>query len=268
MPNHLNAYDSPFFDRKAVMEDLYIQRGAEDASHRCDVNSTLGDFDLLETLVQNLKLSPGETLFDVGCGSGQHLVRLREYVQPGGQAHGFDISPEAVAAARQRGVEAVVADAAFLPVPDASADALTCNFAIYYHPQLLDVIAEWQRVLKSRGNLVISGPAADTNLELYQFHREVTRQEPSDADLMALGYVEGKVQEALKAVDFGDVHLQIFTNRIRFPDPSSFLAYWKSTSLFTRTPGNHYEVGKAKLMRCPEPFILTKRVAVITAWRR
>jgi ubiquinone/menaquinone biosynthesis C-methylase UbiE len=268
MPNLSNAFVSPSIDRQKVTQHLYLERGAADASNRCDINSRLGNFDLLEAVLAVLKLAPGDVVIDVGCGSGQHLVRFTESIQPGGEARGFDISPAAVEATRQRGVSADVADAATLPLPATYADALACTFAIYYHPRLDEVIREWSRVLKAGARLAVSGPAADTNRELYAFHREVTGQDPSDADRMALGYVEGAVCRALAEAPFEEIQLQVYTNLIRFPDAPSFLAYWKSTSLFARTPGASHEAGEEFLTRRPGPFTITKRVALVSARRQ
>ena len=95
-----------------IADDLYLARGASDAAHRCDVNLQLGDFDLGAALLDALDLRAGQSLVDVGCGSGALLRRFAERVGPGGRAQGFDISPEAVESTRQLGLVADVADAA------------------------------------------------------------------------------------------------------------------------------------------------------------
>jgi SAM-dependent methyltransferase len=231
------------------------------------VNAALGDFDLLATLVDALDLRSGETVFDVGCGSGQHLARFAGCVAPGGRAQGFDLSPAAVAATCERGLEATVADLARLPVLDACADGVACSYAVYYHPELADVVAEWRRVLRRGGRLAVSGPALDNNRELYEFHRQVAGADLSDADRLSFGYVEGPVVDALKSAGFEAVEVRCFVNRICFPDAGAFLDYWRSTSLFLRTPDVRFEAGAARLADHRGTFMLHKRVALVTARR-
>ena len=250
-----------------IASDLYLNRGANDADHRCEVNLQLGDFDLGGALLDVLNLLPGETLIDVGCGSGRLLERFAERLQPGGLAQGFDISEEAVWATRKRELEADVADAADLPVTNAFADALTCIFAIYYHDDLVQVLSEFSRVLKKGGRIAIAGPARETNRELYEFHRRATGAEPSDADTMALGYVEEIVKPAIQAEGFDHIQFSNQTNRIVFPDSRRFLDYWTATSLFARTPGASLDKGRRVLASHEGPVVVTKVVSILAAIR-
>ena len=49
-----------------------------------------------------LDLSPGDTVVDVGCGSGAALPYLRERVGPDGAVVGVDLTGEMLARARER----------------------------------------------------------------------------------------------------------------------------------------------------------------------
>ncbi|MEV6278759.1 methyltransferase domain-containing protein [Nocardia sp. NPDC051832] len=51
--------------------------------------------------VQRLKLQPGQTVVEIGCGSGAHLGMLATAVGPEGTVIGVDISPGMLARARQ-----------------------------------------------------------------------------------------------------------------------------------------------------------------------
>lgn len=258
--------------RDEAAEQLYLRRGAGEASHRCDANTRFAARDLGEEMLLRLALRRGMRVADVGCGTGQHLLRYAEAVAADGEAVGYDFSPDAVAQARARGAVAEVADGAALPVPDASFDALASSFAVYYLPDLGRTVAEWRRVLRPGGTLAVSGPAEGTNRELYDFHRTVTGHPPTDVDLMAIGYVEGPLREALADAGFDDVRVEAFDNPIRFPDAEAFLAYWMATSLFIRSvpDGERADArrrAEALLAAESAPPVVTKRVAIAVARR-
>lgn len=58
---------------------------------------------LLIQLIQENKLSPGNSLLDVACGTGQHIVFLRKHYQ----VEGLDLQPEMLEIARQRNPDIV-----------------------------------------------------------------------------------------------------------------------------------------------------------------
>lgn len=71
-------------------------------------------------LLRMMRLRPGDTVLDVGCGTGRYLEWLR---QIGVEAWGVDAAPEMVALAQQRAPDRVmVGRAERLPFPTASVD--------------------------------------------------------------------------------------------------------------------------------------------------
>lgn len=93
-------------------------------------------------------------LLDVGCGGGAHAVAFAER---GWTVTGVDLSPAQLELARNRRVDVFQADAAELPIEDASFDAAV---SIFTHTDVADfaaVVRETARVLRPGGPFVYLG---------------------------------------------------------------------------------------------------------------
>jgi SAM-dependent methyltransferase len=99
----------------------------------------------------------GLRVLDLGCGDGRLTLELQ---RAGAAVIGCDLSAEQVAAARTLGLEVQVADAAALPYPDASFDAVLSNAALHWMPAPEPVLAEVARVLRPGGRFVAEMGAA------------------------------------------------------------------------------------------------------------
>ena len=102
------------------------------------------------------------TVLDVGCGTGRLLARLAAD-ENATQLVGLDYSPvmvekfaEKIAAspAPDR-LTAVHADSERLPFADASFDILTCCNSFHHYPNQAAVLAEFRRVLRPRGRMIL-----------------------------------------------------------------------------------------------------------------
>ena len=112
-----------------------------------------------------LDASPGESVLDVGTGTGEALAPLAEAVGDEGRVVGVDIASGMCRVARETIVDAGVADRATvacadargLPLRDDTVDAMLASFTLelFDTPRLGDVLAEWQRVLGDDGRLCV-----------------------------------------------------------------------------------------------------------------
>jgi ubiquinone/menaquinone biosynthesis C-methylase UbiE len=92
---------------------------------------------------------------DAACGTGRHAAYLASL---GHTVIGIDTSPEMLAVAREKlpAVEFHEADLHDLPVADDCADLVVCALALTHAPDLGRALAEFVRVLRPDGHLVVS----------------------------------------------------------------------------------------------------------------
>ncbi len=98
-----------------------------------------------------LAAQPGERILDLGCGDGQLTERL---IATGAHVTGIDASPQMVAAARMRGIQALEGPAESLPFDDASFDAVFSNAVLHWVRGQDEMLSEVQRVLRPGGRFV------------------------------------------------------------------------------------------------------------------
>jgi ubiquinone/menaquinone biosynthesis C-methylase UbiE len=105
----------------------------------------------------------GDTVLDIGSGSGTDLLLAATAVGPSGRAIGLDMTTamreKCAANARLAGltnVEVIGGNAESIPLPDASVDVVTSNGVINLVPDKKAAIAEIHRVLKPGGRVQIA----------------------------------------------------------------------------------------------------------------
>ena len=120
--------------------------------------------------VRALSLKEGESVLELGFGTGNEVLDLAGLVGAKGKVAGIDISPGMLAVARKKLDEAApstpidlrVGDARYLPFAEGSFDAVYTSFTLELFPaeDIPLVLAEAHRVLKPGGRIGVVSMAS------------------------------------------------------------------------------------------------------------
>lgn len=169
---------------------------------------------------QLLRLSPGATVVDVGCGTGRAVAELAEH---GAYAVGVDLDPIMLAAARSRfpDIDVRVADATELPVGDGQVHGYRADKVYHVLADPHAALAEARRILAPGGRIVLLGQDWDT-IVIDSDQPDVTRRiVHARADTIPHPRIARAHRNLLLDAGFLDVdveiHTAIFTDATMLP---------------------------------------------------
>ena len=216
-------------------------------------------------LFRTADLQAGERVLDVACGTGVIARLAAGLVGPDGTVTGVDIAPDMIDVAKSTPapasphIEWHVGDAAALPLPDDSHDAVLCQLGLMFMEDRAAALAEMRRVLAPGGRVVVNTPGTiqpafesmeqaiieHISPDLGGFVRAVFSLHDPDA-LAAL------LQEA----GFHDVTATVTTTTLHLPAPAEFL--WQYINL---TPMGPF------VAEAPEDAQLAMEQQVVDRWQ-
>lgn len=112
-------------------------------------------------------ITAGETVIDVGCGEGRHIIDVA--IRYSVTAIGIDLCEKDLRSARKKMQDCAIfspatradfiqVDARILPFEDNSIDKIICSEVLEHIPAYTQVLQDMVRVLKPGGRLVVSVP--------------------------------------------------------------------------------------------------------------
>ncbi|MFQ5821450.1 MAG: class I SAM-dependent methyltransferase [Candidatus Heimdallarchaeota archaeon] len=153
-----------------------------------------------------LHVNKGETVLEIGFGTGHCLRHIAESVGEHGKSYGIDISSGMLEVSKKKlqdaglldRVELYCGDALQIPYEDNKFDAVFMSFTLelFDTPEILKVLAEITRVLKPNGRLgVVSMSKEDSDSLLLRLYEWVHKKIPNYVDCRPI-YVEESIKEA------------------------------------------------------------------------
>lgn len=173
-----------------------------------------------EGMLKWVQLRPGESVLDVGCGTGALAIAAKRQVGASGAVCGSDASPEMIARARKKARKAGV-DVAFthayaqsLPFSDGQFDVVLTTLMLHHLPKngQRELAAELRRVLRPGGRALavdFAEPSQPGKSLLEHFHRRHGHVDLRD--IITLLSEAGLRIEQSGAVGTRDLHFVVAT---------------------------------------------------------
>ena len=182
-----------FYDKIAKVYDLLAEKS---------------DGPVRQAGMDKLAAREGETILEIGFGTGHCLVATAKAVGPRGKACGIDISEEMLKYTRALAQQDQIADrlelhcgdATRLPFADATMDAIFMSFTLelFDTPEIPKALAECRRVLRQAGRIVVVGMSKeDAHGVIFEVYEWSHRHFPNFVDCRPIF-----VRRALEAAGF------------------------------------------------------------------
>ncbi|MEN8242941.1 MAG: methyltransferase domain-containing protein [Chloroflexota bacterium] len=172
-------------------------------------------------------LKAGQSLIEVGCGTGAILSRLPESAQ----RFGLDIDPAFLAHASDAaaGIPLTCADAHQMPYPSSSFNAACCHFLLLWVSEPLVVLREMARVTKP-GGAVLALAEPDYGGRIDYPEALVPLGEAQTASLAAQGadpLLGRKLAELFQAAGLVDIEVGIISSQWQPPRKGTDTSEWQ-----------------------------------------
>jgi ubiquinone/menaquinone biosynthesis C-methylase UbiE len=180
-----------------------------------------------EIALEDARLSQGDRLLDMACGTGIVARVARERLGNAAHIVGVDVSADMLAVARTVApdIDWRAGNAADLPLHENERfDVVVCQQGLQFFPDKPAAVAEMRRALKSGGRLAVLTWRSDSEIPLFRELRQMAERHLGAIADQRHSFGDASAVEALVcAGGFGDARSRTISRTIRFEDGAPFL---------------------------------------------
>ena len=180
-----------------------------------------------ELTLDELKLSQGDRLLDIACGTGIVARIARERLGDTGRVAGIDVSPDMLAVARAVApdIDWREGNASSLPLNEGEQfDVVVCQQGLQFFSEKVQAIAQMRRALAEHGRLAVATWRSDDEIPFFRELRKVAERHLGAVTdhRYALGDAT-LLERLLRDAGFHDVDVKTVARVIRFDEGEPFI---------------------------------------------
>lgn len=209
-------------------EAWQISGAAAEVYERCFVPAIFGQW--APRLIDTARVSSGDRVLDVGCGTGVLARAAADLVAAERQVTGLDMNEGMLAVARRirPQVDWRLGDATKLPLPDESYDVVLSQFSLMYFPDRIAALKEMMRVLKRGGLLTIAVWGPYERATGYVLLTEIAKRRcgQAAADVLTAPFVLGDrvtLIDLFRAAGLKEVAVELWDGTVTYPTIEVFV---------------------------------------------
>jgi ubiquinone/menaquinone biosynthesis C-methylase UbiE len=180
-----------------------------------------------QTTLDEVRLSSGDHLLDIACGTGIVARSAGKRLDETGYIVGIDLSSDMLAVARAIApdIDWREGNAVTLPLHDGEQfDVVVCQQGLQFFPDKAAAAAQMRRALAAGGRLAVSTWRSDDEIPFFRALRDVAEHHLGPiADLRHSFGDAATLQELLRNAGFHDVGSRVMSHMIRFEDGAPLL---------------------------------------------
>jgi len=195
---------------------------------------------LTDWMLERLAAQPGQTILELGAGTGETGLLAARLVDPGGRVILTDRSTAMLEAAERRArelglsnVELRALDMEAIDLPEAAVDGVLCRLALMLVPDTAAALAGIRRVLRPGGRLIATvwdaverNPWAPALWEVVERMTDLPPARPGGPGMFSLGDA-GRIEALLADAGFREIAVEPIAIEWRYDD---FESYWRTQS--------------------------------------
>ena len=205
-------------------------------------------FNVRDKVLDRASLKPGDTVIDIGTGTG--LLAFGAYERLNGTGHVIasdkfqDCVDECAAVARECGInsgfETLVSDAAQINMPDNSVDVVVLRSVLVHIHDKSSAINEFYRILRSGGRLSLFEPIICSNTRYYELinpanipdyekFKQAEQEFMSSACDPLTNFDENTLMNDFRHAGFSDINLELAAEQSTYTVLESMIDPWFNT---------------------------------------